>query len=156
MTSNERYEKFLEMMRLIIRSKDLINCYENIPRTYGSPDILYQGECHTIQAIGDDPEISITEIAKQMNKTKSASSQLIDRLVRKGFVLKSPSPHNNRSCVLSLTPLGEQVYQFHKKFDSESYHSILESLSQFSLEDLETFVQIQTAINQKLEENTHL
>ena len=156
MVSDARYEKFLEMMRLLLRSKELINCYENIPRTYGTTDVLYQGECHTIQAIGDDPDISITEIAKQMNKTKSASSQLIDRLVRKGFVIKSPSPHNNRSCVLSLTDLGKQVYQFHKKFDTDSYHSILESLSQFSLEELDLFIRIQSAINIKLEENTHL
>ena len=62
--------------------------YDSSPRSYGTEDVLYAEECHTLELIGKYEGITITEIARRVGKTKSAISQMVDRLIKKGLLEK--------------------------------------------------------------------
>ncbi len=149
----ERKKLFNEIMKSLILSAEYINKYENTNRKYGTDDVLYPVECHTIELIGNNPEISITEISRKMKKTKSAVSQLIDRLVKKGYLEKKIHPLSARSYLLLLTESGEIIHNHHKQFDLESYDEIFDCVEEFSVRELQTFLQIQKILNTKLKFN---
>lgn len=50
-----------------------------------------------------------TQIQKDMQITKSAVSQIIDSLVEKGYVDRSPDAEDRRRMCLTVTPSGQQV-----------------------------------------------
>lgn len=147
---------FEELMDSLLIANRLMNEYESKPRHYGNEDVLYSVECHTLRLINNEPDITITEIAKKMRKTKSASSQIIDKLVKKGYLQKNPHPTSNRTISLKLTEKGEIINANHESFDNESYLQILNDLNDFSVEELALFVKIQKKINERFEKNLEL
>lgn len=149
----ERAHIFEEIMHLITNATKYIRKYESAPRSYGTEDILYSEECHTIDMIGHNETISMAEIARSMGKTKSAISQIIDRLVKKELLKKQAHPDNERTLRLKLTEKGVRVFQYHAEFDRISYSKIMDNLSDFSDRELETYMEIQKQINWCLKKN---
>lgn len=92
---------------------------ETIQRNYGTDIMITQVEIHTIEAIGNNDGISITELAANRQKTKGAVSQLIYKLVKKGLVKKTVSETSDAQVSLYLTPLGKQAYEGHKKLHEQ-------------------------------------
>lgn len=150
----ERTRLFDEIMYLVTNASKYIRKYESIPRSYGTDDILYAEECHTIDMIGNNETISMAEIARSMEKTKSAISQIVDRLVKKGLLEKQAHPDNDRALRLQLTEKGQCVFYYHAEFDRVSYSKIMEHLSEFSDRELHTYIEIQKQINRCLKKNT--
>ena len=64
---------------------DLMYEYDSLPHRYGD-NTLYQSEAHVIDLIGENPEITVTEIAAILKKTASACSQIVRKLRAKGWV----------------------------------------------------------------------
>ena len=63
---------------------DLMYEYDSLPHRYGD-NTLYQSEAHVIDLIGENPEITVTEIAAILKKTASACSQIVRKLRAKGW-----------------------------------------------------------------------
>ena len=95
-------------------------------------------ELHAIQAIGENERINITELGTYFGVTKSAASQMITKLARKGFVEKESSAHNSKELQLTLTRLGRRAFELHEKFHGEHMADLVESLGAFSLSEIET------------------
>ncbi len=150
------YDLFETAMSLILKANKYINIYEKTPRAYGTEDVMYMEECHTLEMIGNNPNITISDIARNTGKTKSASSQLIDRLVKKGFLLKEGHPSNNRSYKLKLTEKGNLVFRKHQQYDKDSYKKIMEALTDFTDEDINIYIAIQKKINEQLMKNAEI
>ncbi len=53
------------------------------PLDYGTDDLLYRSEVHTLEVIEKNPGINVTGIAKALDLTKGAVSQTIRKLVEK-------------------------------------------------------------------------
>ncbi len=53
--------------------------------------------------------IGNTEIQEELQVTKSAVSQMIDSLVEKGYVNRTPDASDRRRLCVTLTPSGEQI-----------------------------------------------
>lgn len=83
--------------------------------TYGTEEKLYLSETHTIVDIGNNDDINITRLASLQGISKSAASQMVSRLVKKGFIQRELSPKTENEVVLSLTESGEKVRQWHEK-----------------------------------------
>ena len=120
--------------------------YDSSPRSYGTPDVLYSEECHTLELIGKYEGITITEIARRVGKTKSAISQMVDRLIKKGLLEKQPHPENERGVLLKLTPKGEIVFAYHAQYDRDQFDKLCEQLDGFSNRELCTYMEIQKEI----------
>lgn len=82
---------------------------------YGAGQKLFLSETHTIVEVGNHDGINITGLAKLQGISKSAASQMVSRLVKKGLIRKELSPKTENEVVLSLTEAGKSVWQRHEK-----------------------------------------
>ncbi|SHJ48557.1 DNA-binding transcriptional regulator, MarR family [Dethiosulfatibacter aminovorans DSM 17477] len=131
----DRKEEFYDLMNIIYDVSDKISSYEKNPRTYGTDDLLHMIEAHTIEIIGNNKEITSSEIAKKMYKTKGAVSQTIDKLIQKGLVVKNSHPKDNRKFILELTENGKIVFGHHRRKDETAFDRYLDRLEEYSDED---------------------
>ena len=76
---------------------------------------LCLSEIHTVAAVGAQEGINITALAKKQGISKSAVSQMVSKLVKKGYIIKKPSPETENEVVLELTQKGEDVRAEHEK-----------------------------------------
>lgn len=140
---------FNELMDTLYDSSRLINAYESIPRTYGTEDKLYMVEVHTLDLIGKQQKTTISEMATMTDRTVSAVSQIVNKLVAKKLILKYRNENNHREFLLELTPTGETVYHYHKNLDNIEYSKHLENLHMFNEDDFKNFIEIAQKINQR-------
>jgi len=145
----EKEKVFYELMETLYETSRLISSYENIPRKYGTDDELYMIEVHTLNLIGDQIKTNTSEIAELTNRTKSAVSQMVDKLIKKDLAFKYRNPHNYRELTIELTPKGKLVYEYHKKLDQEEYGNHLQNLEQFTTEDFQKYITILNVINRR-------
>ena len=95
-------------------------------------------EIHTIQAIGEHKSINVKELGDYFGVTKSAASQMIKKLTKKGFVKKINPPNNNKELQLILTKLGKRAFYAHEQFHAAHMNELIENLGNFSVKDIET------------------
>ncbi|SOC38519.1 MarR family winged helix-turn-helix transcriptional regulator [Ureibacillus acetophenoni] len=119
-----------------------ISEYESIPRQYGTDDEIFMVEAHTINLIGENSNITISEIAKITNRTKGAISQMVEKLINKDIVCKEKDLKDQRRVFLHLTDKGKQIYDYHKKLDEKEYSKIIKKLDHYSYDEFEKFYQI--------------
>lgn len=143
----ENLDVFNQFMETLYKTSRLINTYESIPRNYGTDDELYMVEVHTLDMIGSNQRITISEIAMETDRTKSAVSQNVDKLIKKDLLIKHRNPNNSREMILELTEKGEIVYAHHKRLDEIEYGKQMKNLKEFSTEDFHTFIKIANGFN---------
>ena len=66
-------------------------------------------QCHTLLEVEKKPEISISELAKNMTLDKSTVSRTVDGLVNISLVDRVIPKDNRRKALLNLTDSGRQV-----------------------------------------------
>jgi DNA-binding MarR family transcriptional regulator len=64
-----------------------------------------------VRVIGEQPGLSMGELASRTLTTMSAVSEVVTRLVRRGLVRRDAAPDDHRRAVLTLTPAGEMIAQ---------------------------------------------
>jgi DNA-binding MarR family transcriptional regulator len=62
---------------------------ETMPIKIDKDREITTNEAHIIQAIGENEEINITSLSKLFGVTKSATSQMISKLSKNGYVKKT-------------------------------------------------------------------
>jgi len=90
------------------------------PKDYGTGDLLYFTEIHTISMVGRNNEINMTGLAEMMGVTKGAISQTVRKLAGKGLIIKSNSI-NRKEFNLRLSGKGEIVNKGIDAFQSEIF-----------------------------------
>jgi DNA-binding MarR family transcriptional regulator len=95
-------------------------------------------EIHTIQAIGENEQINITEVGAYFGVTKSAASQMIARLSEKGIVEKESAAHSNKELRLFLTELGWRAFNAHEKLHGAHMADLVNRLGAFTLSQAAT------------------
>ena len=53
----------------------------------------------------------ITELAAEERVTQPAITLLVNRLAERGWVKRCPDPSDGRAVLVSLTPMGEEVFE---------------------------------------------
>jgi len=130
----QAFERFIDLLYDFSRKA---HPYDSTARQYGTEDMLYMVEAHTVRIIGREPKITITEIAEQTNKTKSAVSQMIDKLKGKGILEKIRDPEDNRRFILQLTEKGKIIFEYHEELDKENFMKVLEQMEGVAVSDIE-------------------
>lgn len=143
---NQKNRRYRELIESFDEGYDLCARYDAMPHQYGN-EILYQSEMHFLQAVGDSPNITITVIAQQLGKTKSACSQMVRKLMKKDLITQERNQNNNREYYLNLTEKGTEIYYAHEKFDKSCLLRTYESLSDFTDEELQTYIAVQKCLN---------
>lgn len=73
--------------------------------------------------------MSLSELAEQLGLAVASASRLVDGLVRRGFLARTPIPENRRQLRLSLRPAGEAILAETLAFTHRSLAERLSSLS---------------------------
>lgn len=107
-------------------------------------------QTHIIESIGSTSTITANEIASDLKVTKGLVSQLIKELVEGGYINQDVDPIDKRMRVLSLTPKGEKVYDYHR-----SCHAVLEDVieTNLSIEEQKAFMKGLELLDQALKNN---
>jgi len=110
-----------ELQFLIDQFLRILHLYSVIsrrPADYGTGDLLYFTEIHTISTLGKNKEINMTRLAEKTGVTRGAVSQTIRKLVSKNLVVKS-NTNNKKEFNLRLTEKGQVAYNGQRSFHRE-------------------------------------
>lgn len=125
MGNEKEFHCFMEYINIYNR---INQNYYNSPRYYGIDELLYQTEAHVIQSIGENPELSLMELADLTVRTKSSMSMMISKLAKKGLVSRERTDEDSRRYSITLTDKGKVVFDYHEKFDAANYADILQKM----------------------------
>ena len=125
---------------------------ENLPLEVAPGLTITTAEAHTIQAIGEAGQLRVLDLATQFGITKSAASQTVAKLLKKGFIARSASPHSGKEFFLSLTEQGWQAFRAHEKVHGQDFERMLERLSAFSVAQLATVTVMLETIGEIVDE----
>ena len=125
-------------VRKLLRIAKMYSRIEELPIPVDEGLEVTTREAHTIQAVGENEQMSVTQVASHFGITKSAASQMVAKLTKKGFLLKKQAVHSNKEFELSLTQLGWRVFHAHEQFHGRDKADLVGRLSGFSISQIAT------------------
>lgn len=87
---------------------------EKQPRKFGIDEDLYSAEIHLIEVVGENKDMSVSELAGLMGITKGAISQTLKKLENKDLILKALDPSNSSRFLVKLTAKGKIAFYAHE------------------------------------------
>lgn len=142
-TTKADYENYVrvtkQLQTYVMESMDIYNK----PHGYDNEQSLSMVEMHTLSMIADHPGLCVTDIAKMWNRTLGAATKNINKLQKKGFVIKKKEPGNNKSVHLYPTEEGLRLDKLHKEYDRISNEKTIDFLiERHTKEELYTFAKV--------------
>ena len=140
-TTNHRYKELSKIMDPMYDFILAYSYYYSTRRYYGSTDIkLTMIEVHILTDIYDNPGITVSQLATQWNRTTSAISQSVRKLIKWDLVYRKNSPTDGKVYNLYTTEKGEELSINHKKYDNvDIIKTRKRLLKEFSVEELVAF-----------------
>ncbi|MCQ2467250.1 MAG: MarR family transcriptional regulator [Clostridia bacterium] len=132
----------------------LLSIYENVLLTEeqalskGYFSDLSNAEMHTLDAIGPYEARTMTETATNLGITTGTLTVAIDRLVKKGYVVRKRDEVDRRVVRISLTKNGKLASRIHNKFHTVLAKRILEP---YTPEEQELLMRMVTDIDSYIE-----
>lgn len=105
---------------------------------------LFPSEIHLLLSIEDKQSINATKLANKLGISKSAVSQTISRLEKKGVIIKDKDPYNKNELILSLTSFGDKAFGRYKMKQASNrtlFNQYLDALSDYEREVINNFLQ---------------
>ena len=124
-----RTNRILESL-FVIHSK--LNEIAATPRDFGTGDLLYSTEIHTIVTIAKKPGINLTQLSKSLGVSKSAASKFVNKLLHKEYLIKSKAVDNQREVLFNLTPKGRCAYRGHELFSEKKFAEVYKLIKKYS------------------------
>ncbi|MBN1431567.1 MAG: MarR family transcriptional regulator [Methanomicrobiaceae archaeon] len=109
---------------------------ESWVRDYGTGDLMYPSEIHTLQAVGDSRGINITGLAERLGITASGVSQMARRLEKKGLVEKIKRSGNDKEILLMMTEKGRAAYLGHERHHTQIQEILNRELNNYDDEQI--------------------
>jgi DNA-binding MarR family transcriptional regulator len=132
------------IINLYFKSIKQFNEIESQPRDFGTGDLLYSSEIHTLEAVGKYPDSNLTALSDRLSITKGGAAKFLKKLQAKELVVKERMPGNRKETLYRLTPKGEIAFQGHKAYSEKMFGEIfkrLEALSNDEAKLIETFLE---------------
>jgi DNA-binding MarR family transcriptional regulator len=101
----------------------------------------------TLRIILQKEGISVKDLAYELNITSSAATQLVDTLVKKGYLIREGSPDDRR--VLKLR-LSDKIREFVKNVQSQRLGKVYTLFDVVTDEELVTYCQLSKKIANKI------
>lgn len=146
----DRQEVFGRMMDAFFEGSRIIYKYDKMPRKYGTGIELYMSEMHTLDFIYKNEGTTVTNLADITNKTKSAITQLTNKLEKKGMIKKLRNNAYYKEINLVLTELGKKTCIFHKSLDEKKYRKAIKYIENYSVDDLQKCYEIFSTITRAM------
>lgn len=85
-------------------------------------------EMHIIEAIGLDREMTMTEVARDLEITVGTLTTAINRLIKKEYVERRRIEEDRRVVLIKLTEKGDEAFKSHADFHDDMIKSIMKEL----------------------------
>lgn len=109
---------------------------------------ITQNEVRAISAIGIHTQKTASEVAEELNITRSTASTTIKNLEKKDYIKREHSKKDRRVVYISLSKKGKLLYRISDKFRHEMVESVIENMTEeeievmmVGLEKLHTFLE---------------
>jgi DNA-binding MarR family transcriptional regulator len=89
---------------------------ESTPRDYGTGELLYSSDIHTVEAVARQPGCNLTQLAGSLGVSKPAASKFTRKLLRRGYLVRERQPDNAKEVSFSLSPKGRRAERAHHRF----------------------------------------
>lgn len=143
LNENELYLDLNTANNILYKFVLIYNDYISVPKDYGTGDILSMMEAHVLTDIVDNPGTTVTELSKSWERTTSAISQTVRKLIKKEYVYRVNSEEN--ASIFLLHPTNKAI-KFDKSHKSYDINGILSNrkrlLKKFTEDDLKIFFSI--------------
>ena len=136
------------MTDLLVKAYRLINIYNSKSRTahlYECGVTLYPAQVHTLEVIGENEGITLTETAAMLYVTKAAVSQCIKQLCGMGLIRREDKKAVGGAQELFLTGKGRSVFDEHHRRHSgmiKAIEDVWDTLSEDSREGIRKMLSI--------------
>lgn len=127
-----------------------INKIEERTLAAGIGDNISLTEIHIIEKIAAEQPSRMSAIAKSVGVTLATLTVACDKLESKGLIQRTRDTSDKRVVNISLTPRGEAIHAYHKKFHERMISAALSELSESetallasSLQKLQSFFEQQ-------------
>ena len=133
------------MNDLIEQTLRLINKYNSLEKKlydFGINELLTSAEIHTIDSIGKNNGINVTNLAEKLGITKGAVSQMVNKLKKRDLVTKLKDSDNDKEVILLLSKKGKIAFNGHIKFHADIYKDFIPLLENTSIEGINSFKEI--------------
>jgi DNA-binding MarR family transcriptional regulator len=127
--SKHNRDRILDM---IYQSHIYLQKLESTPRDFGTGELLYASDIHTLVAVDQSPGCNLTQLAGMLCISKAAVSKFVAKLVKKGYLVKGRRIDNDREVIFHLTKKGQAAVAGHDKFEAETFGPLLEIESALS------------------------
>jgi DNA-binding MarR family transcriptional regulator len=141
---SELLERWIRITNKIIRS-------ESLPRDFGTGDLLFMSEVHTLCAIGAMPGINVTNLSVRLGVTKGAISKMTKKMEDKGLLERYHEPGNDKEVLIRLTPKGKKAYLGHENHHKEAFGRITTEVDKLTDEQMEFLFGVFTAIEEMID-----
>lgn len=115
----------------------LSNWEESVVRDSG----LTTAQAHAIEIVGHAGSIKMKELAKKIGVTTGTLTVAVDRLEKKGLLVRKPHETDRRSYLIELTPEGKACFEEHHEFHIRMTQEIVSDLSPGEQAQLGTLIE---------------
>jgi len=116
------------LMRIINKHSRI----EKLPIQFGDTFDLTAREVHCIHAVGMQKGCNVKQVGETLGVTKSAASQMIGKLEKKGVLKKTKAADSNKELEVILTDSGWKAFEAHKEFHERHLQTLKARLEDFS------------------------
>ncbi|MGM9999476.1 MAG: MarR family transcriptional regulator [Candidatus Bruticola sp.] len=93
--------------------------HEKQVHVYGVKEPLYRSEIHVVWLVGAEPGLYGLKLAKKIGITKSAASQILSKLEKRGMISSRVAADKLTKREYTLTEEGWKVFAFHEELHRE-------------------------------------
>lgn len=147
-----------EILEYFNQFSKIHNQYSAVKRKYvklALDDIIYPSEMQVLCLLHAHPSYSLSDISMNLYMTKSAVSQTLKKLRRKGFIEKKRDPYNERYNILHITDKGNVAVETFLHEESRTFGEMLRFIEEHSKSDMKVIGEfldlLETIFNKKLQ-----
>lgn len=126
---------------------------EREPKDFGTGDLLYSSEIHTLVAIAKYPGCNLTELASALDITKGGAGKFVKKLLAKDLIIKTRHQDNKKEVIFYTTAKGKTAYRHHADFERQMFGEIYQTLDTMSTSQVQVLEDFLVKLNQILSNN---
>lgn len=107
--------------------KDILTIEEKALRNSEIFDLTMR-EIHTIEAVGRIGSKTMGEIAENLRVTLGTLTTAVNRLVKKGYLIRKRDQKDRRMVYIKLSDSGKKAFDIHENFHSQMISAIVKDL----------------------------
>jgi DNA-binding MarR family transcriptional regulator len=134
-------------------NSDILNVYNSIQDLswyFGSQGFCGESCCEDLSLIefmalkksSENKSITILSIGNKLNITKSGASKIVNRLEKKGYIMRVQSPLDGRVCCVRITEKGKSVIGKIEKEYVGYLENMLKDLDSETVDNIKTSLDI--------------